>query len=325
MRAMSVLKSDPDGKSWRNDACAEPGLPSSFSGQVSSTMVGRIATRASFGQAIGLRGVLMSASTLGGRGAAPPDYSSAKERARGRGRKPSSARTTHWSGGISTQTVWSRARRVAGWARARIISPWTSTRQSRWSPRNATTRSVPSNSFGAAVGRSRTTTFSGRRTRCAFAPGARSPGASQTPEDERLLDRGRDLLLARPRLGDLERVRDVLEDVHVRPDRVALEDHADPARLRRDERAVPRDDPAADRDAPPLGALEAGDAAKCRRLPASRGTEQRVEAAVLDREREVLHGAQLAAIGGEALAEVLDAEHARSPSILARGPEWSVQ
>src|SRR3989442_13073096 len=99
--------------------------------------------------------------------------------------------------------------------------------------------------------------------------------AFETHEDERLLDRGRDLLLARPRLGDLERIRDVLEDVHVRPDGVALEDHADPARLRRDERAVPPDDPPPDRDAPPLGALEAGAAAKGPRLNASRGPEAR--------------------------------------------------
>src|SRR3989442_10345534 len=86
--------------------------------------------------------------------------------------------------------------------------------------------------------------------------------AFETHEDERLLDRGRDLLLARPRLGDLERIRDVLEDVHVRPDGVALEDHADPARLRRDEPALPRDDPAAARDSPPPRAPQAGDAAQ---------------------------------------------------------------
>src|SRR5438270_5404051 len=62
MSATSVLKSAPDGKSWRKDACAEPGFPSSSSGQVSSTIVGRIAIRASFGHSIGRRGFLISSS-----------------------------------------------------------------------------------------------------------------------------------------------------------------------------------------------------------------------------------------------------------------------
>src|SRR6266508_3783291 len=57
MSAMSVRNVDPFGKSSLKLAWAEPGLPSSSAGQVSRTMGGITAMRASFGQLIGRRGM----------------------------------------------------------------------------------------------------------------------------------------------------------------------------------------------------------------------------------------------------------------------------
>src|SRR5713226_6936267 len=64
MSAISVRNVEPFGKSSRNEACADPGLPSSSVGQVSRTIVGITAIRASSGQATLRRGSRMCISLL---------------------------------------------------------------------------------------------------------------------------------------------------------------------------------------------------------------------------------------------------------------------
>ena len=80
-------------------------------------------------------------------------------------------------------------------------------------------------------------------------------------------------------------VRDVVEDGHVRPQRVALKDHGRAASLRRHRRHVV----VAEADAPGIERQKAGDRAKQRGLAAARGTEDGGEATGRKLER---HAAQ---------------------------------
>jgi hypothetical protein len=77
---------------------------------------------------------------------------------------------------------------------------------------------------------------------------------------------------------------DVLAHGHVRPDRVALEDHPHVAALGRQHAARLRDDLAVGADAPAVGLEESRDHAKRGGLAAARGTEQADELARLDRQ-----------------------------------------
>src|SRR6266540_4197260 len=113
----------------------------------------------------------------------------------------------------------------------------------------------------------------------------------------------------------LERERDVLEHVHVRPDRVRLEHHAEPALVRRHTRALRgrEEHVAADRDLARVRRLEARDAAERRRLAAARRAEQREQLALVHGEGDVVdrkHApALLAAARAEGLDEVRDVQH----------------
>src|SRR5205807_1312017 len=80
--------------------------------------------------------------------------------------------------------------------------------------------------------------------------------------------------------------RDVLEDREVREEGVRLEDGVHVAAVRRLTRHVAL----AEVDRPVARLLEAADHAQRRRLAAARGAEKGEEAALLDLEREVVHG-----------------------------------
>ena len=84
----------------------------------------------------------------------------------------------------------------------------------------------------------------------------------------------------------LEAEGDVVVDLHVREDGVALEDHRDPAAARRQVGRVA----AADPDAPAVDLLEPGEAAEQRRLAAAGGPEEDDELAVGDLEVDVVDG-----------------------------------
>src|SRR6266542_6282060 len=141
--------------------------------------------------------------------------------------------------------------------------------------------------------------------------------ALEPHQHERLFHGTFDLLIGRPRLRHAERIRDVLEHVHVRPDGVRLEDHPDRAFVRRNERTIARDHATRDLYLTCFRTLQSRDAAQRRRLAATGGAKQRVEATFIDRERHVLDRSDVAAIRDEALAQCLDAQHQRLPFSLA--------
>ncbi len=95
---------------------------------------------------------------------------------------------------------------------------------------------------------------------------------------------------ARAETRDLQRERDVLKHRHVRPDRIALEHHADIAFVRCNEggRIGRRHDAAADRDRAAVGALQAGETTQRRRLAAAARAEQREELAGLHAKRHAV-------------------------------------
>ena len=94
--------------------------------------------------------------------------------------------------------------------------------------------------------------------------------------------------------------RDVVVDLHVREDRVALEDHRDPPPPRG---KLGRVD-AADEDPTAVDPLEAGEAAKQRRLAAARRAEQDDELLVAHLEIDPVDGGELA----ELLAHTFEAD-----------------
>jgi hypothetical protein len=117
----------------------------------------------------------------------------------------------------------------------------------------------------------------------------------------------------------LQRERDVLEDVHVRPDRIRLEDHPDPAFVRGHAHALlgREERPSVERDLARVGRLQPGDRAQRRRLPASGRSEQRDELALRDLERQVVDGEHAAdalpAAGRKRLRQPQDREHRVMP------------
>ena len=126
-----------------------------------------------------------------------------------------------------------------------------------------------------------------------------------------LLDASRDLALGHP--PHLQAVAEVLANAHVRVQGVALEDHRDVAVTWREIGDVaPADPDLAGRDL-----LEPRDRAQQRRLPAARGTDQRDELAVLDPQRDVVHGGDSA---GEDLRHAIELDlcHVGVPYV-ARG------
>ena len=92
------------------------------------------------------------------------------------------------------------------------------------------------------------------------------------------------------RLAELESVLDILAHRHVREDRIALEDHADIALVRRD--IV--DDLVIEADLAAFNGVEARDHAQKRRLSASRRAEQGKEFSILDVLRQSRDDGQLA-------------------------------
>ena len=104
---------------------------------------------------------------------------------------------------------------------------------------------------------------------------------------------------------------DIVEHVHMRPDGVGLEDHADAAPVGRNGGAGPGVEQLrpVERDDTGARPLEPGDASQRRRLAAARRAEQREGLAGGDRERHVVDGGH-AAIGGlEALVQAGDFQH----------------
>ena len=126
-----------------------------------------------------------------------------------------------------------------------------------------------------------------------------------------------DLLLGQP--AHLERKGDVLEHVHVRPDRVGLEHHAEVALVGRDEDPLARrvDEASGDLDLARGRLLQPGDRAQRRGLAAAGGAEQREQLALRHVERHVLrgldHGAVLVGIFGEQRSH---AQHVSTPAFL---------
>ncbi|MDK9695114.1 MAG: hypothetical protein OEL76_01840 [Siculibacillus sp.] len=88
--------------------------------------------------------------------------------------------------------------------------------------------------------------------------------------------------------GDLERVGDVVGDAHVRPHRIVLEDHAEPAAVGGHVGPVARHQAVADPDRPGVGSLEPGEEPHQHRLAASRRSEQREALARLHRQIQAM-------------------------------------
>jgi len=91
-----------------------------------------------------------------------------------------------------------------------------------------------------------------------------------------------------------ERVADVGGDVHVREERVVLEDHADPALLRGHRPAATADLLAANLDGAGVGTLAAGDQPQRGRLAAAAGAEQGADRTLGNVEVEVVDGDDVA-------------------------------
>src|SRR6476661_9666591 len=92
-------------------------------------------------------------------------------------------------------------------------------------------------------------------------------------------------------LHDALPICDVLEDGHVRPDRVGLEDHGNAALLARHVAALPRriHRLAGQHDAAAGGLLEAGDRAQGRGLAAAGRAKQGEKLAARDAEADAVH------------------------------------
>ena len=117
------------------------------------------------------------------------------------------------------------------------------------------------------------------------------------------------------RLGDpahAQREGDVLGDVHMRPQRIGLEHHADVAFLRRQRPAGTADDGVAELHDAAVGHLESGHQPQQRGLAAAGRPEQREELAVGDVEAHALDGAGLAEMPRHRLER--HARHGTTPS-----------
>jgi hypothetical protein len=93
---------------------------------------------------------------------------------------------------------------------------------------------------------------------------------------------------------DPQRIGDIAEDIHMRPDRIGLKHDADVALVGRHVNATTAvgHDGIADRDGAGRNLLKARDAAQCGRLPAAAWTKQRVELAFRHLEADVLDSSE---------------------------------
>src|SRR5262249_5434503 len=116
--------------------------------------------------------------------------------------------------------------------------------------------------------------------------------------------------------ADPQREGDVLEDRHVRPDRVRLEDHADIAAVGGDEDAAARggDDGGLERNLPGIGPLQAADRSERRRLATPGGTEQREKLPRGHLEAHAVAGGDVPAAIAEDLDQVTNLDHGSTPS-----------
>ncbi len=120
-------------------------------------------------------------------------------------------------------------------------------------------------------------------------------------------------LPGKPAVADLQRKGRVLEDVHVRPDGVGLEHHAEAAPVGRDEDVARRriHHAVADADLPCARPLQARDRAQGRGLAAAARTEQSEQLPLRHLECHVLRGAHdLAAFVGVFGEKAFDFQHA---------------
>ena len=111
-----------------------------------------------------------------------------------------------------------------------------------------------------------------------------------------------------PDVPDLKRIGHVIEDVHMRPDGVGLEHHAQSALLRgnADVLLLRPDHLAADADLARIRSLQPDDAAQQRGLAATAGSEQREYLVGRDRQIHVIEGRDRLAFGEIVLADALD-------------------
>ncbi len=117
--------------------------------------------------------------------------------------------------------------------------------------------------------------------------------------------------------ADFERERRVLEHVHVRPDRVRLEHHAEAAAVRSDEHALCRrvDDALVHGDLAHARLLQPRDRAQRRGLAAAARSQQREELAFRDVEVHVLGGLDdLALLVRVLRVKPFDSQHSITPS-----------
>ncbi len=122
-----------------------------------------------------------------------------------------------------------------------------------------------------------------------------------------------DFLPGKPAVADFQRKGRVLEDVHVRPDGVGLEHHAEAAAVGRDEDTIRRriHDAIRNTDLPRAGPLQARDRAQGRGLAAAARPQQREQLPLRHLECHVLRGAHdLAALVGVFGEEPCDFQHA---------------
>ena len=105
---------------------------------------------------------------------------------------------------------------------------------------------------------------------------------------------------------------DVVEDAHVREERVVLEDHADVAPVHRGVGDIL----AIEQDLAGLGFDEPGDGAQQRGLAAARGTEQGEEIALGEDQRDVVERTDLAVTLGDVAG--LDDAHRSPPNFERR-------
>ena len=173
--------------------------------------------------------------------------------------------------------------------------------------RSISSNCVSSRSFlsSAPSGSSSSSTF-GRlaterasATRCRWPPdswcGLRLAELLELDQLEHLLDALVDLGLRHAFL--LQAEGDVVLDRHVRKQRVGLEHHVDRAPVGRDAFHVL----AVEHDAARRRLVEAGEHAQQRRLAAARGAEQREELALVDDQRQVVDGDEIAELLGDVL------------------------
>jgi hypothetical protein len=121
-----------------------------------------------------------------------------------------------------------------------------------------------------------------------------------------------DLPARMPPLAHFQRKRRILKHVHVRPDGVGLEHHAETAPVRGDEDACGRgiDDPIAHRNFTNARPLEPGNRPERRRLAASARAEQRKETPLVHGEAHILHGLDdVTPVGGVFGEETVNSQH----------------